>query len=61
MFKLAKNGHRTNRLLEILMIVIGINVTSWFEGWFPNRQDAETVITSYRRDVPPTRGFSVLA
>jgi len=41
MFKLPGNGHRTNWILEILMIVIGINVALWFEGWFQDLQDAE--------------------
>jgi hypothetical protein len=41
MFKLPGNGRKTNLLLEILMIVIGINVALWFEGWFQDLQDAE--------------------
>ena len=42
MFKLPGNGRKANLLLEILMIVIGINVALWFEGWFQELQDAET-------------------
>jgi hypothetical protein len=41
MFKLHRNGQRANLLLEILMIVVGINVALWFEGWFQDLQDAE--------------------
>jgi len=41
MFKLPGSGRKANLLLEILMIVIGINVALWFEGWFQELQDAE--------------------
>ena len=41
MFKLSANGRKGNLLIEILMIVVGINVALWFEGWFQDRQDAE--------------------
>lgn len=41
MFKLPGSGRKTNLLLEILMIVIGINVALWFEGWFQDLQDAD--------------------
>ena len=41
MFKLPVTGRKTNLLLEILMIVIGINVALWFEGWFQDLSDAE--------------------
>jgi hypothetical protein len=41
MFKLPGNGRETNVLLDIVMIVIGINVALWFEGWFQDLQDAE--------------------
>jgi hypothetical protein len=41
MFRLRRNGHGTNLLLEILMIIVGINVALWFEGWFQDLQDAE--------------------
>ena len=41
MFKLNRNGRAPNLLLEILMIVIGINVALWFESWFQDLQDAE--------------------
>jgi hypothetical protein len=32
----------TNILAELAMIVIGINIALWFEGWFDDLQDAET-------------------
>jgi hypothetical protein len=41
MFRLPGKGRETNLLLEILMIVIGINVALWFEGWFQDLQDAD--------------------
>ena len=41
MFNLNRNGRAPNLLLEILMIVIGINVALWFESWFQDLQDAE--------------------
>ncbi len=41
MFKLNRNGRRANLLLEILMIVVGINIALWFESWFQDLQDAE--------------------
>ncbi len=41
MFRLPGKGRETNLLLEVLMIVIGINVALWFEGWFQDLQDAE--------------------
>ena len=41
MFKLSSNGRRSNLVLEILMIVVGINVALWFEGWFQDLQDEE--------------------
>jgi hypothetical protein len=41
MFRIPGNGQRSNLLLEILMIVIGINVALWFEGWFQDVQNAE--------------------
>ena len=41
MFKLSANGRKGNLLIEILMIVVGINVALWFEGWFQDLQDAE--------------------
>jgi len=42
MLKLSTNGRSSTLLLEILMIVIGINVALWFESWFQDLQDAET-------------------
>jgi len=41
MFKLPGKGRKTNLILDVLMIVIGINVALWFEGWFQDLQDAE--------------------
>jgi len=41
MFKLPGKGRSGTLLLEILMIVIGINVALWFESWFQDLQDAE--------------------
>jgi hypothetical protein len=42
MFKLHRNKRGSGLLLEILMIVVGINTALWFEGWFQDLQDAET-------------------
>lgn len=42
MFKVPKNGSKGGLVAEILMIVIGINVALWFEGWFQDLSDAET-------------------
>jgi len=42
MFKLPSQGRKANLLVEILMIVVGINVALWFEGWFEDLRDAET-------------------
>ena len=41
MFRLNRDRRGANLLLEILMIVVGINVALWFEGWFQDLQDAE--------------------
>ncbi len=41
MFKLPGKGRQTNLILEILMIVIGINVALWFEGWFQDLENAD--------------------
>ena len=41
MFNFSNNGRRKSLLLEILMIVVGINVALWFEGWFQDLQDTE--------------------
>jgi hypothetical protein len=41
MLNLSRNGRSANLLVEILMIVIGINVALWFESWFQDLQDAE--------------------
>jgi len=41
MFKLHRNGRGTSLLLEIVMIVVGINIALWFESWFQDLQDAE--------------------
>jgi hypothetical protein len=42
MFKVSRERRGANLLLEILMIVVGINVALWFESWFQDLQDAET-------------------
>ena len=42
MFKMSANTRKGGLLVEILMIVIGINVALWFEGWFQDLSDAET-------------------
>lgn len=54
MFKLQRNGRGANLLLEILMIVVGINVALWFESWFQDLQDAEIAeryLTDLRDDL----------
>jgi hypothetical protein len=42
MFARLKSTRNTNFALEILMIVVGINIALWFEGWFDDLKDAET-------------------
>jgi predicted RND superfamily exporter protein len=42
MFKVPGKNRQTSLLVEILMIVIGINVALWFEDWFQDLRDAET-------------------
>lgn len=42
MFARVNTSRNRNFLLEILMIVVGINIALWFEGWFEDLQDAET-------------------
>ncbi len=42
MFARIKMSRGTNILAELAMIVIGINIALWFEGWFDDLQDAET-------------------
>jgi len=42
MFARINTSRNRNFLLEILMIVIGINIALWFEGWFDDLKDAET-------------------
>ena len=42
MFKPSANSQGKNLVLEILMIVVGINVALWFEGWFQELEDIET-------------------
>lgn len=42
MFKLSAHGRKGGLLVEVLMIVIGINVALWFEGWFEDLREAET-------------------
>ena len=54
MFKPPGKGPRSNLLLEILMIVVGINVALWFEGWFQDLEDAEVAeqyLTDMRDDL----------
>lgn len=41
MFKLNRDRRGANLLLEILLIVVGINIALWFESWFQDLQDAE--------------------
>ena len=41
MFKVSQEARGSRLLLEILMIVVGINIALWFEGWFQDQQDAE--------------------
>ena len=40
-FKLSRPAGASKLLLEVLMIVVGINVALWFESWFQDLQDAE--------------------
>jgi hypothetical protein len=42
MFARVNTSSNRNFLIEILMIVVGINIALWFEGWFEDLQDAET-------------------
>ena len=42
MFARVNTSKNRNFLLEILMIVVGINIALWFEGWFDDLKDAET-------------------
>ena len=42
MFARLNTSQNRNFLLEILMIVVGINIALWFEGWFDDLKDAET-------------------
>ena len=42
MYARVNTSRNRNFLLEILMIVIGINIALWFEGWFDDLKDAET-------------------
>ena len=41
MFRLNRDKSGAGLLLEILMIVVGINIALWFESWFQDLQDAE--------------------
>ena len=41
MFRLNRDRRGGNLVLEILMIVVGINIALWFESWFQDLQDAE--------------------
>jgi hypothetical protein len=49
-FRLNRDRRGANLLLEILMIVVGINITLWFESWFQDLQDAE-IEEHYRVDL----------
>jgi len=42
MFARVNTSKNRNFLLEIMMIVVGINIALWFEGWFDDLKDAET-------------------
>ena len=42
MFKSSTTARRRNLFIEVLMLVIGINIALWFEGWFQDLQDRET-------------------
>ena len=42
MFARVNTSRNRNFVLEILMIVVGINIALWFEGWFDDLKDAET-------------------
>jgi ABC-type transporter Mla subunit MlaD len=42
MFARLKTDGSRNLLLEVAMIVVGINIALWFEGWFNDLEDAET-------------------
>jgi hypothetical protein len=42
MFARVNTSRNRNFLLEIMMIVVGINIALWFEGWFEELKDAET-------------------
>ena len=45
MFRMPVNRGRAGLVLEIAMIVVGINVALWFESWFQDLEDAETEAT----------------
>ena len=42
MFARVNTAKNRNFLIEIAMIVVGINIALWFEGWFEDLSDAET-------------------
>ena len=42
MLKSTDKNRKMGLLLEVLMIVVGINVGLWFENWFQDLEDAET-------------------
>ena len=48
MFRLNRDRRGANLVLEILMIVVGINVALWFESWFQDLQDAEIALDLVR-------------
>jgi hypothetical protein len=41
MFRIRGNQQSSSLLLEVLMIVVGINVALWFEDWFQDLENAE--------------------
>jgi len=42
MFARISRSNGSGFLVEIVMIVIGISIALWFEGWFADREDIET-------------------
>ena len=50
MFGRLNTSKNRNILVEIAMIVIGINIALWFEGWFEDLQDAE-IAARYLEDL----------
>ena len=42
MFARVRSARGTSLFVELLMIVVGINIALWFEGWFADLEDART-------------------